>query len=146
MLVFHVPGRVRSKSNHRASSRSGDWAELRAYSELVHALALSARPEAWDENDMGGTARYVTALIARTNLDAGNISKSILDALEGALYAKDKQVLITCDAAWPAAKDQGVTIAIQRVPPDCTIQDASASASQLLTHVAATLTQDARPA
>jgi hypothetical protein len=91
-------GPVRSKSNFRRG-RAGagrQWQQLHDF-EAATALALrQARPDDWDcaGHDLPVAQRpvVVVAVVARTLLDAGNLSKSLLDAAQGVLYPTDASV------------------------------------------------------
>lgn len=131
-FYFILLGPVASKSNYRHSAGSGaQWAELKTFAESVRLAARAARPAGW-VTGAAGTAlaerpKVVTALFARSMLDVGNLSKSILDAVEGTprkgrfpaqpgvVMANDAQV--AGDAAWGVRTNDspGVLIAFARL-------------------------------
>lgn len=143
-----VPGRVRSKSNYR-KRRDSSWGEVSSYEEEVHTMLRAARPRGWPTPDdsVAGDQRpvIVVVLAARTGLDAGNLSKSILDAAEGALYVTDAQVRSVTDLVVPSRTDQGLFAAFAALPLDTDIAGVLVAQTALLTASAALLTPDRAP-
>jgi hypothetical protein len=99
-MWFALPG-VRSKSNFRRDA-AGDgpakarWRALSSFEDEVALAARVARPAGWPLGDASSSVAarpwVVAYLHAETLLDTGNISKSVLDAVEGVLYHTDASV------------------------------------------------------
>ena len=91
---FELPFAVRSKSNYRQGAES-DWAAQKQFTADVAGEARIARPGDWPVCDpdvrLDKRPQVVAFLWARTLIDAGNLSKSILDACESILYVNDAQ-------------------------------------------------------
>lgn len=90
-----VPLVWRSKSNFRRGG-NGAWAEQSRFEADLTRLVQVARPSTWDAGNPGTPLSdrpvVVSAMWAGTLLDAGNLSKSALDACEGVLYVNDASV------------------------------------------------------
>lgn len=96
-LAFFIDlPRVRSKSNYRHSRRSSTWSSIQGFEGEVCIEAKAACPEDWQMGDLADpiAARpgVVACVAARTMLDAGNLSKSVLDAVQGVVYHSDASV------------------------------------------------------
>lgn len=96
-LAFYIVlPRVRSKSNYRHSRRSSTWSGIQSFEGEVCIEARAACPEEWQVGDLSDpiAARpgVVACVAARTMLDAGNLSKSVLDAVQGVVYHSDASV------------------------------------------------------
>lgn len=104
-MWFSVPGRVLSKSNFR-NSKGNSWRAVSEYEQVVSATARAARPSGWPT--LVQDAPVVAILAARTGIDAGNISKSVLDACQNVLYRSDAYVRCLTDLAVPARNDLGL--------------------------------------
>lgn len=91
----HLPFPVSSKSNYRRGD-SASWVLERQLRAAVAAVVRDACPPNWPVGDSAVAVKArpatLSLIVARSSLDAGNISKSILDALEGTLYVSDAQV------------------------------------------------------
>lgn len=135
---FALPGQVRSKSNYRHSKR-GSWGEVQSYEQAVHLTAKAARPAGWirPDRDVPVDARptVVAVLVGRTGLDAANLSKSVLDACEGAVYVKDSQVRGCVELAIPARTEQGLVVAFAQLPPDARLAELSVALRHLQAHL-----------
>lgn len=117
--TFELPGAVaalwvplpalRSKSNFRRGT-STNWNRLSSFEDDVARLVRAVRPHDWPLGDKDATVAARPAVVAcvlgRTTLDAGNLSKSVLDAVQGVVYHSDASVRWTIDFAERAAKDQ----------------------------------------
>ena len=92
-FVFELPSQLQSKSNFR---RGSNWRPLTAFSDSVATTALMFRPAGWvtGSADCSVAERppVVAVVAARTLLDSSNLSKSVLDAVEGVLYHTDASV------------------------------------------------------
>jgi Holliday junction resolvase RusA-like endonuclease len=98
-FVFEVPFAFASKSNFRRYSettRTNSWSRFRSFEDAIFHTANAARPADWLNPGVELTLALrpviVVVLYARTTLDASNLPKSVLDALQGVLYANDAQV------------------------------------------------------
>lgn len=120
-FFFTVPGRVRSKSNHRHRGAKDHWGALAGYELAVTAAARRATPPGWDPGNPGDPvpARpvIVTYTLGRTMLDAGNLDKSILDALQPEVMVTDAQVAHHAAAVVRTSTDPGVLVAVARLDP-----------------------------
>lgn len=111
-FCFDVPFPLRSKSNfRRGSARAGaDWAAEQAFRAQLAVLARAALPEGWDvgtfELPLASRPTVVSCVVARTLLDAGNLSKSVLDAVEGIVVANDAAVRSCLTLAERGASNQ----------------------------------------
>lgn len=127
---------LRSKSNFRRGSGSSAW---RRNQEFEQSLALSlraARPLDWpvDEPAVPLASRpvYVAVTFARSTIDAGNHSKSVLDAAEGVVYLNDAQVAASCAVAERGVKDPYLLVAFATVPAGSSIAEVSVAAAALI--------------
>lgn len=137
-----VPGKVLSKSNYRngsgAAARQG-WKAVHTYEDNLSLLVRASRPSGWKvpSMDLALSQRPVTvaALVARTTLDTGNISKSILDACQLVLVGNDAEFKAVMEVAERTRKDQGVVAAFDQLPPLTSAQDAATRTWQLVQNV-----------
>lgn len=135
-----IPGRVRSKSNYRHDKKAA-WSELAAYDEAVYLAVRQHLPASWTQpadNSLPASLRgmgafttsepapaspdtvlpVVVHLAARTLLDTGNVSKSVLDALEGLLYANDAHVAAASEHVVRTKTGQGLLASFAQLDPD----------------------------
>jgi hypothetical protein len=96
-LAFYIElPRVRSKSNYRHSRRSSTWSSIQSFEGEVCIDAKAACPDGWQLGDLAvpipSRPGVVACVAARTMLDAGNLSKSVLDAVQGVVYHSDASV------------------------------------------------------
>lgn len=116
-LWVYVPAAPVSKANHRVSttsSRSAPWAKVRAFEAEVALLLRRARPAGWDASGSGpvrARPATVVAVFASTTLDAGNVSKSVLDAAQGVLYPSDAQVPACAEVVQRSLSDRWMVVA-----------------------------------
>jgi hypothetical protein len=123
---FAIPPAV-SKSNHRQTDLSSSaWGQLIAFETSVHLAARTHRPAGWPtppvqpartKTAVADRNRVVCVLAARSLLDAGNLSKSVLDACEGSLYVTDAAVLAETSMVERGRTDQWACAAFALVPP-----------------------------
>lgn len=137
-----VPFAVRSKSNSRRgaydSKAAQDWREHKTFvGELADTVA-AAVPAGWvtgDPDEALGDRPVVVALVAaRTLLDAGNLSKSVLDALEGLVYVNDASALHCTLVAVRSGSGQRGLVAFARLAPAAALADQVAAAAALGEH------------
>jgi len=136
-FYVHVPGAPVSKSNHRHDrAHRAQWATLKAYAARVAWAARAARPRGWVTGDpavpVAGRPRVVVHLLARSLLDAGNLDKSVLDAVSGhparagapprtgVLMASDAQVAAVTSHVVRDSGDQGLLALFARLGPTAT--------------------------
>jgi len=136
--------RIRSKSNFRRSSRSEAW---RANQDFENAMALAlraGRPLTWPavETDLQMSERPVIIAVtfAKSTIDAGNHSKSVLDAAEGVVYVNDAQVAASCAVAERGLADPYLLVAFAELPAGSPVEEVASAASALLSAASATLT------
>ena len=137
--------RIKSKSNFRRSSSSVAW---RANQEFETSLALSlraARPLSWPvvEADIkiGDRPVFVAVTFAKSTIDAGNHSKSVLDAAEGVIYVNDAQVAASCAVAERGLLDPYLLIAFAEMPKGSTIENIASSGATLLSKLSKILNE-----
>jgi hypothetical protein len=128
--------RIRSKSNFRRSKSSAAW---RANQDFETTLALSlraARPLTWPVVDgaipLSERPVFVAVTFAKSTIDAGNHSKSVLDAAEGVVYVNDAQVAASCAVAERGLSDPYLLIAFAQLPPGSSLQEIASAGSVLL--------------
>lgn len=134
----YVDGTVRSKSNYRQDGR-GSWVDLANYETAVFSQLRTARPAGWDQGDPAAPVparpQVVAVLAARTMLDVGNISKSVLDAAEGVLYVTDAQVSALSEFSTRTRSKPGLIAAFALLPAGSGACDAARAAASLLSQV-----------
>ena len=131
--VIVATGQVKSKSNYRRSS-SSKWSEISSFEIELGTILRQARPTGWlndTEDKVTDRPRVVAVIIARTMLDAGNLSKSILDAAEGVLFQNDSSVGLVMEYADRAKNDQRSVVAFTQLPAGSTRGEMAAEASKL---------------
>ena len=91
IIALKIPLMVISKSNYRHKGKS-NWQRFKGFEEELILLVRESLPPAWKK----GSYEYYfgISIIANSKIDAGNLSKSILDALEGLLYENDSDVKV----------------------------------------------------
>jgi hypothetical protein len=75
----------------------------------------------------------VALVAARTLLDVSNLSKSVLDALEGIVYVTDAQVVAETSLSERGRSDQWLSVAFARLDRPRTLLEVTAAASALVT-------------
>jgi hypothetical protein len=138
--------RLRSKSNFRRARRASNssaWATNVEFEKSLSLTLRSARPAGWPANDNSVPLRercvFVAVTIARSTIDAGNHSKSVLDAAEGVLYVNDAQVAASCAVAERGLRDPYLMVAFAHLPPGSGMVDVATAASALLEGVSTEL-------
>jgi hypothetical protein len=132
-VLMQVP--LRSKSNFRRGRDSG-W---RAYRGFEDEVALEVRrflPDSWAEDSpatpLPRRPRYASVIAARSAIDAGNYSKSVLDACEGIVFTNDAQVQVTTALSERGRRDPYLLVAFAQLPPGSDPHHAAAAGSGLL--------------
>lgn len=108
-LWVPVPA-LKSKSNFRRELRGSAWGSIRSFEDDLAKLLLGARGFSWPLGDKSAKVsdrpHVVACVLARTLIDAGNLSKSVHDAAEGVIYHTDASVRCTMEFAERAGKNQ----------------------------------------
>ena len=133
-----LPLRARSKSNFRRyRTGPGHWDDFASFEADVAALVAPAVPAGWDRGDPAApVARrpvFVALVAARTVLDVSNLSKSVLDSLEGVVYVTDAQVAAETSVAERGRSGQWLSVAFARLVPGSGTDCALAAAAALVT-------------
>lgn len=101
---------LKSKSNFRRQQRNSSWSRLSSFEDGVARLLMAVRGYSWPLGDqelaVASRPHVVASVLARTMLDAGNLSKSVLDAAQGVLYHTDASVRCVQEFAQRANRDQ----------------------------------------
>lgn len=90
LLDLEIPFKVLSKSNFRYSKKN--WKNLKNFEENLKFYILSKLDNYFISEKEG--ALFGIRIITNSKYDTGNLSKSILDALEGVIYENDKMVTV----------------------------------------------------
>lgn len=109
--AFWIPlPAVRSKSNYRHMDKGNAWRKLQSFENEVALSARAALPSSWvlgDKTDsVSKRPSVVCCIAARSLLDAGNLSKSVLDAVQGVVYHSDASVQAVTEIVERASTDQ----------------------------------------
>jgi hypothetical protein len=132
---------LRSKSNFRRSrGTSGqEWASLRRYEEGVALTLRAVRPGSWDTGEPGLSVSQrpgvIVVIYARTLLDAGNLSKSLLDAAQGVLYVTDASVRAVTEFTERTKIDQRAWAGFAQVPAGASLSRVAEVNAELSTAV-----------
>lgn len=133
-LLLPIP--LVSKSNFRRG-RNTHWRTYRGFEEQVAVEMRNHLPADWlrDQADtpFAGRPRYASVIAARSAVDAGNYSKSVLDACEGVVFTNDAQVQVTTALSERGRRDPYLMIAFAQLKPGCSSQEAARAGSALLT-------------
>ena len=93
-------------------------------------------PRAWITEEanspLPARPRYASVIAARSVIDAGNFSKSVLDACEGVVFTNDAQVQVTTALADRSRKEPYVLVAFAQLAPSTPCHEAAHAASSLL--------------
>lgn len=126
-FVVDVPFAVRSKSNFRRGGTGTDaraqWKAHQAFEAELRQLFRAELPAGWEvAADLPLPQRpvIVVAIRAVTMLDTGNVSKSILDAVEGVVYRNDAQVRAELTVTERSRHEQAARIGFARLTPGTT--------------------------
>lgn len=135
--------RIQSKSNFRRSSGSGAWRSNVEFEQSLAMTLRASRPSDWPNEQYSDPISerpvYVAVTIAKSTIDAGNHSKSVLDAAEGVVYTNDAQVAASCAIAERGLKNPYLLVAFASLPPGSNVEAVSAAASALLREASAVL-------
>ena len=108
------------------------------------AAARTHRPTTWPACVPGlpvaARPQVLVVIAARTLLDAGNLDKSVLDALQGEVMASDAQVCLTTSVPLRTGRDPGLLVAFAVLEPGTDLATRLAVGAQLTAAVAVMLT------
>lgn len=132
-FYMEVPFEVRSKSNARRyrrapARRRESWQAYASFEKAVAALAMLYKPAGWDLGPPPPAAvskrpAVVGFIFAYSPLDATNLPKSLLDALQGTLYWSDASVGACFTAGERTRSSQGAALAFAQIGPGATTED-----------------------
>ena len=130
-ILLTLPNKVQSKSNYR---RGRNWTAFSKYERDLAIEVKAKTPENWDigsyKDKISKRPKIVIQILAESLLDAGNLSKSILDALEGVLYHNDASVAaVTCTGV--RSRDGVTILAVARLKPDSNINEVQYAVREL---------------
>lgn len=145
---FELPVAIRSKSNKRYTGSTESKIEYKLDKAFERDVALMCRLALPHEWDLGPAPRsgkklherrplVVSAIVAESELDAGNLSKSVLDACNGITYWDDSEVRSCLSLNhWGQSKDAWMAFAL--LPPGSSpaalLAAQTALAEELLSH------------
>lgn len=123
MLVVDLPFALESKSNFRRfrSDSPASWDRFKRFERDTRLVLTAARPSDWVVGDssapLASRPVVVAAVWARSLLDAGNFSKSVLDAAEGVLFVSDASVTAVTSVGVRAKTNQHARLGFAQLPP-----------------------------
>ena len=132
-----IPFAIHSKSNFRrgGASSSTAWRDEQAFRSQLAALVGSALPAGWDPGDravpLAARPVFAVAIVAISRLDTANLSKSILDALEGLVFINDAQVRYQVATSERRGDPRGL-VAVAALDPGVTPAELAKAGSALL--------------
>ena len=120
IIALKIPLTVISKSNYRHKGKS-NWQRFKGFEEELILLVRESLPSDWKTTSYGHY--FGVCIIANSKIDAGNLSKSILDALEGLLYKNDgdAKVVVAINSNYqenPTLDKENLLLIIYRAPKD----------------------------
>jgi len=123
-FVTSLP-QVRSKSNYRSTrAKSGAWREFAEFEKHASLLLRQSMPNDWVLGDAQDTILYrpqvISCVLASTMLDAGNISKSVLDAAESVVYHNDASVRAVTQLIRRSSKGQSGAVGFAMISREIT--------------------------
>lgn len=138
-FIFTVPVAMKSKSNYRHGKTS--WTDLSNFETVVKMFARQHLPENWPlgnpKDPINARPKVLLTVIAKSNTDSTNYTKSVADALEGVVTLNDASITTATTMAERGTGD-GVTIGVAVLPADSTLEQQLAASSELnaqtLTH------------
>ena len=137
-FVTSLP-QVRSKSNYRSTrAKSGAWREFAEFEKHASLLLRQSMPSDWTLGDAQDTILYrpqvVSCVLASTMLDAGNISKSVLDAAEGVVYHNDASVRAVTQLIRRSSKGQSGAVGFAMIDRETTDRQVFQALCELSIH------------
>ena len=136
---FSPQAQLRSKSNFRrvkkSSSGAGDWGSLKRFEQTISTTARIARPSTWKigNNNEAVSVRpmIVSVVVAKSMLDAGNFSKSVLDACEGVVFHTDASVVASTGVSERGRIGQRCVIGFARLAPGSSLENVAKAVAAL---------------
>lgn len=126
-FIVRVPFKLNSKSNFRYGQK---WSTHKDFSRNIAHLVTVARPSVWTlppssspTESVSARHHIVCSLWFSTIFDSGNVSKSILDALEGVLYFNDAEVRSVYSATRRSRAENFGYMAFAQCEPDVTSKE-----------------------
>lgn len=120
-LILDLPYKLKSKSNFRRSNNTREWAEYKNFEKTTKLLLLSNKPSDWAmsgrDTPVALRNKVLVCIVARSVLDVGNYSKSLLDAAEGVLFYNDSEVSGLLSLGERGKSTQMATVGFKQVPP-----------------------------
>lgn len=136
---FSPQTHLRSKSNFRrvkkGSSADGDWRSLKRFEQTISTTARIARPSTWkignDNIAVSARPMIVSVVVARSMLDSGNFSKSVLDACEGVVFHTDASVVASTGVSERGRIGQRCVIGFARLAPGSSLENVAKAVAAL---------------
>ncbi|MFM7089095.1 MAG: RusA family crossover junction endodeoxyribonuclease [Candidatus Paceibacterota bacterium] len=130
-FVIKLDSQLKSKSNFR---RGSNWSKYVKYEKDLALTIKEVLPYTWDlgsrDNTINERPKVVIQIVAESLIDTGNLSKSVLDALEGVLYHNDASVVAV--ASMSIRKKKGYTyIGVARLRPDASFEEVQNAVREL---------------
>lgn len=134
-FCLEVPLELLSKSNARRYRRgAGPARDNTTFETSLGWLVRASRPEGWVTGDavspLAERPAVVVVVAARSLLDAGNFSKSILDALEGVLFVNDASVRAVVSLA-ERGRSSSFRLGVARLDGSATFSELAAASAAL---------------
>lgn len=130
-----VPMPLRSKSNFRRGQRPAEWASHQRFERDLGVLVRSQLPDGWEvgEPDAPLSERpvIVSTVFARSLLDAGNFSKSVLDACQGIVFRTDASAGHSGAFGIRSRSGQRAYLGFARLQPGASLEELVIAASAL---------------
>lgn len=132
---------LKSKSNFRRGNQKGTkgWGSLRQFEHTISTTAKLACPESWEIGDNSAPVAtrpmIISVVIARSLLDAGNFSKSLLDACEGVVFHTDASVVASTAIAKRGRISQGCIVGFARLEPGSEMEEIAFAVADLTRQV-----------
>lgn len=131
--------RLRSKSNFRRAPRrragSAEWSSLARFEQTVATVVREQLPSSWELGAVGASIAQrpvvVAVVVARSLLDSGNFTKSVLDACEGLVFRTDASVLASAAVSERSRTDQRSVVAFARLAPAASTEEIASAAAAL---------------
>ena len=131
---------IKSKSNYRrGNNKVQNWLPYRKFENDLSFIVSTKLPNNWEignrEQSLKERPIIVAVIIAQSNLDSSNISKSILDACEGLVYLNDASVKTSITITEKPLKknqDNKTILAFASLPPKATLEDQVKASTELL--------------
>jgi hypothetical protein len=138
MFSVELDMAAQSKSNYRRTRRSeqGAWGDLASFEDQLAMLVAPHVPDDWETGSplekVAKRPTVVAVVVARSPLDAANLSKSTLDAFEGLLYVTDAQVQGCATVGERGRTDQWLALSFAQLRPGSTVEETAAALAALV--------------